>query len=120
MADSPVIEAFREAQAVYEDAIGDTCEATIGATTGIKAIIEEITADEIIVAGGKSDKGAAKIRVAVVDCPGGTKPDKYTTASIRDVSGYILGPVNDFQGSGVLILYIGQPAAHGQGEHSYI
>lgn len=119
MATNYAVEAFREAQAFYETVIGDTCEATIGGTSGIKAIIEEVTQDEIVVAGGISDKGHAKIRVAVEDCPGGTTPAKNTPASIRSLNGFILGPTNDFQGSGVLILFIGQPAGYGQGEHGW-
>lgn len=107
MAANGYVADFRFLQGEVEAHFGSACEVQIGATTGIKAIIGKAGFDQILVAGGKTEKGAQKIQVAKEDCAGGVEPDKFTVViTSRGFTGKILNVdnIND-----VLDIVIGEP-----------
>lgn len=81
---SAVLDGFEQLLNAQEEAFGTRLTATVGAVANKDAIVEEITYDEIIAAGGVGESGGFRIQMRVSDFA--TKPAQLADATTKGIT----------------------------------
>jgi hypothetical protein len=110
---SEMTTAFSELYAAQTEAIGTAQTVTIGATSGIGAIIEAVPRDLVLIDGGVGEGQIFKIQI-LASALSNVEPAKYTAISFTPVGGSAFsGAVLSVDtNNGIFIITAGDPNAN--------
>jgi hypothetical protein len=105
MPDNEFLEAFEELLDAQEEVLDERLTVTVGDVENKDAIVEKLTFDDIVAAGGVAEKGGFRLQVRESDFPG--------DLHLRDATarGVTLKVMTEERNNGVLVLTIGDPVA---------
>lgn len=109
---SEITDAFDELLDAQEEATGERLKASVGAVVDKDAVIEELTFDEIVAAGGTAENGGFKLQMRKSDFP--TRPPEFDAQGVKTTvvaRGVTLQLLSVTENNGILLIGAGDSVA---------